>query len=383
MADYGWRNDNHRWDDQRGRNQGGRYGYGGNNGDEWRGQSSQQDHNRQQDFGRESDYGAGYASPRNFDDMNQRPGGMRDQNWGRGQGGGQNWGRDQNWNRDQDDWNQGWSRSGQAGRGFGGYGSQRGNGPDYAGSYGYGPSDYQDYGDWQGQGSIGYGTMGAYGGPRFGNGYSGNRDTYGRGYGNYGGGNYSGGGNYGGSYGNRGYSSYGRDQGDDRWNNRNFWNKATDEVASWAGDDEAGRRREMDRMHNHAGRGPKGYTRSDDRIREDVNDRLTDDWQLDATNIDVTVNNGEVTLAGTVDDIEDKHRAERIIENLSGVKHVQNNLRVDTSSRSGTSAGQSSSIPVGSSGTGTSYSSASRSSTSSGTSSSPSTQPGNNGSTAH
>jgi hypothetical protein len=135
----------------------------------------------------------------------------------------------------------------------------------------------------------------------------------------------------------------------------------------------------MDRMRSHAGHGPKGYTRSDDRIREDVNDRLTDDWQLDASNIDATVNNGEVTLAGTVDDIEDKHRAERIIENLSGVKHVQNNLRIDTSSRTNTAGNQqSASTPVGSSGQGTSYSAGSRSS-----SSSTSTQPSSNGGTSH
>src|SRR5882724_11631017 len=48
------------------------------------------------------------------------------------------------------------------------------------------------------------------------------------------------------------------------------------------------------------GRGPRGYKRSDDRIREDVNDRLSDQPRLDASGIDVTVNNGVVTLSGTV-----------------------------------------------------------------------------------
>lgn len=81
--------------------------------------------------------------------------------------------------------------------------------------------------------------------------------------------------------------------------------------------------------HGHRGRGPKGYRRSDERISEDVHDRLTDDPWLDATDIEVTVKDGEVTLSGQVDNREAKHRAERLVEDLSGVRHVQNNLRVD------------------------------------------------------
>ncbi len=37
---------------------------------------------------------------------------------------------------------------------------------------------------------------------------------------------------------------------------------------------------------------------------------------------------GEVTLNGTVTSREQKRRAEDLVEDLSGVKHVQNNLRV-------------------------------------------------------
>lgn len=78
------------------------------------------------------------------------------------------------------------------------------------------------------------------------------------------------------------------------------------------------------------GLGPKGYKRSDERISEDVHDRLTDDPWLDASRIEVEVKSGEVTLSGHVDNREAKHRAERLIEDLPGVGHVQNNLRVDT-----------------------------------------------------
>lgn len=110
---------------------------------------------------------------------------------------------------------------------------------------------------------------------------------------------------------------------------RGWWDRASDEISSWMGDEEAERRRRMDYARgSHYGKGPRGYTRSDDRIRDDINDRLTDDWFLDATNITVSVNNGEVTLDGSVNSRDDKRRAEDLADNVSGVRHVQNNLRV-------------------------------------------------------
>src|SRR5262245_29949641 len=49
-----------------------------------------------------------------------------------------------------------------------------------------------------------------------------------------------------------------------------------------------------------AGRGPKNYKRSDERIEEDVCERLTENAELDASDITVQVQNAEVTLSGTV-----------------------------------------------------------------------------------
>jgi hypothetical protein len=77
-----------------------------------------------------------------------------------------------------------------------------------------------------------------------------------------------------------------------------------------------------------AGRGPKGYTRTDERIREDVCDRLSMDDDIDASEIEVRVKDGEVTLEGTVPTRSMKHQAEDLVENLSGVKDVHNSLRV-------------------------------------------------------
>ena len=82
------------------------------------------------------------------------------------------------------------------------------------------------------------------------------------------------------------------------------------------------------RRGEHQGRGPKGYQRSDERIREDINERLTDDARIDASEIEVQVQNREVTLTGTVRDRDEKRRAEDLAESVSGVSHVQNNLRV-------------------------------------------------------
>ncbi len=76
------------------------------------------------------------------------------------------------------------------------------------------------------------------------------------------------------------------------------------------------------------GVGPKGYARSDDRIRELVCDDLMDDAWLDASAIEVAVKDGEVTLSGSVDSREAKRLAEDIAEHAGGARHVQNNLRI-------------------------------------------------------
>jgi hypothetical protein len=78
-----------------------------------------------------------------------------------------------------------------------------------------------------------------------------------------------------------------------------------------------------------AGRGPKNYQRSDERIREEICDRFTDDDQLDAGEVSIQVQSGEVTLTGTVSDREQKRRAEDLAESVSGVKDVTNQLRVE------------------------------------------------------
>lgn len=144
-------------------------------------------------------------------------------------------------------------------------------------------------------------------------------------------------------YDSDGYESYAFNPYDERFtdsrdhgsadDHRGFWTKAQDEVASWLGDRDALQRRIADMRatgRSHYGKGPKNYRRSDDRIREDVSDRLADDDWLDASDIEVKVENGEVTLSGSVHDRDAKRRAENLAERCGGVTHVQNNLRPAT-----------------------------------------------------
>jgi osmotically-inducible protein OsmY len=78
----------------------------------------------------------------------------------------------------------------------------------------------------------------------------------------------------------------------------------------------------------HTGRGPRGYQRSDDRIREDICDRLTRHGRIDATDVNIAVNSGEVTLSGMVDTREAKRLAEDIAESVHGVRDVTNQIKV-------------------------------------------------------
>lgn len=79
---------------------------------------------------------------------------------------------------------------------------------------------------------------------------------------------------------------------------------------------------------SYRGRGPKNYRRSDERIREDVCERLTLDDHIDATEVEVEVADGIVTLTGSVTERFAKRRAEDISESVHGVKDVENKLRV-------------------------------------------------------
>lgn len=74
--------------------------------------------------------------------------------------------------------------------------------------------------------------------------------------------------------------------------------------------------------------GPKGYSRSDERIREFICERLAQQSRLDVSDVSISVNNGCVTLEGTVPERRMKHAIEDAADNCWGVKEVENRLRV-------------------------------------------------------
>lgn len=80
----------------------------------------------------------------------------------------------------------------------------------------------------------------------------------------------------------------------------------------------------------HTGRGPRGYQRSDERIRDEANDRLTAHGWIDATDIECNVEHGEVMLTGFVDGRPAKRAAQEVVEDVPGVRDVHNHLRIRT-----------------------------------------------------
>jgi hypothetical protein len=107
----------------------------------------------------------------------------------------------------------------------------------------------------------------------------------------------------------------------------------------WAGPDREEFREVYDReagsgmrsgvpLGRYTGRGPRGYQRSDERIRDDVCEALTQHGHVDASEIDVSVENGEVTLRGTVADRRQKRIAEDALDGIAGIRDVHNQLRI-------------------------------------------------------
>ncbi len=82
------------------------------------------------------------------------------------------------------------------------------------------------------------------------------------------------------------------------------------------------------RSPDFRGRGPKGYRRSDGMIKDDVSEALYRSTEVDASEIEVFVNEGNVTLKGFVTSRVQKKDAEATVEHLVGVEDVFNELRI-------------------------------------------------------
>jgi hypothetical protein len=228
----------------------------------------------------------------------------------RGSGGWDNWSSSQqgNWggqSMGRSDYDRGRNRSeyesGSSMRERGGYyGNQYDRDPYYGDRGPYG-SDYYDRGPGREISGMYGGGYGGYAGPSSGSGYGGagrgnfERGAIGRTYGTYGMGSE--------------YGDYGEGE---RYGSTN----------------RIGRNWSSQRRGNFSGRGPKGWRRSDDRIREEVNEALARNPDIDASEIEVVVQNSVVTLRGVVEDRGEKRLAEDIVEDIFGIDDVNNELKV-------------------------------------------------------
>lgn len=154
--------------------------------------------------------------------------------------------------------------------------------------------------------------------------YGGTRSTYGSGA-SFGGQNY--GQQYGSQYDRQ---SYGPQQyGSQSYGSQNYGSQDSQQYGSQGYGSQYG-----NTYGEHAGKGPKGYRRSEERIREDVCEALEHHGGVDASEIDVQVSEGVVTLTGTVESRQMKRLAEEAVEHLSGVQDIKNELKVEDSSSS-------------------------------------------------
>lgn len=85
---------------------------------------------------------------------------------------------------------------------------------------------------------------------------------------------------------------------------------------------------ERDLERGHAGRGPRGYRRSDASIRDDLHVALTVHPEIDASDVEVAVAGGAVLLLGAVPDRTTKRFIEDIAYQIAGVRDVTNLLHI-------------------------------------------------------
>ncbi len=79
----------------------------------------------------------------------------------------------------------------------------------------------------------------------------------------------------------------------------------------------------------YTGMGPTDFTGTDEWITDQINQRLMIHGYLDARDINVSVEDGIVTLTGSVDSRKAKRMAEDTVDSVLGVIDVNNELRIE------------------------------------------------------
>lgn len=86
--------------------------------------------------------------------------------------------------------------------------------------------------------------------------------------------------------------------------------------------------RSTDRTRRRYPPGPKGYQRSDERMKEDISERLYAAYHVDSSEVTIDVRAGKVTLEGTVPSRHMKHAIEDMVDDCMGVVEIDNRIRV-------------------------------------------------------
>lgn len=74
--------------------------------------------------------------------------------------------------------------------------------------------------------------------------------------------------------------------------------------------------------------GPKGYQRSDERLREVILERLMEASYIDSSDVTVAVSGAKVVLEGSVPERRMKHAIEDLADACPGVQDIENRIRV-------------------------------------------------------
>jgi BON domain len=92
-------------------------------------------------------------------------------------------------------------------------------------------------------------------------------------------------------------------------------------------------------------RGPKGYQRSDERLKEDISERLMEAYDIDSSEVTVDVKGAKVFLEGVVPSRHMKHVIEDMVDACPGVQDIENRIRVSSPNYQGSAAPSSGSSP--------------------------------------
>ncbi|UDM53592.1 BON domain-containing protein [Cupriavidus sp. MP-37] len=132
------------------------------------------------------------------------------------------------------------------------------------------------------------------------------------------------------------------------WEEDEAWRRGSEVRDEW-GDSRANAARPAPRGRDRVG--PKGYQRSDERIREDICERLAHARHVDVSDVEVEVQGGVVRLTGNVRDRRQKYCIEDIVDDVFGVQEIHNAVRLGAPGAFGVS-GITEGVPSGSSGQG-------------------------------